>query len=72
MGAVEEGGAYWAQVQCGGAWGGSAARVPHYGRLRAAALGVGVAALLLAAAATAAWLLRRRLFRRPVRDKRSR
>ncbi|CAF4905415.1 unnamed protein product [Pieris macdunnoughi] len=72
VGAVEEGGAYWAQVQCAAAWGGASAHVPHYGRLRAAALGVGVAALLLGAAAATAWLLRRRFIRRPVRDKRSR
>ncbi|KAJ0175368.1 hypothetical protein K1T71_008527 [Dendrolimus kikuchii] len=59
---VEEGGLYWARVQCAtGEWGGGALHVPEYARLRGVALGCGVGALLLAALAAALWLGRARL-----------
>ncbi|CAK1549311.1 unnamed protein product [Leptosia nina] len=71
---LEEGTTYWAQVQCGAAWGGAATSTPHTGRLRGAALGAALGALLLAAAAAGACFLRRRLRRRtaPPDHKRSR
>lgn len=59
---VEEGGHYWARVQCAsGEWGGAALRVPEYSRLRAVAVGCGAGALLLAAVAAALWVGRGRL-----------
>lgn len=68
---VQEGASYWAGVQCAGARGGAALRVPQYARLRGVALGSAAAALLLAALAAALCLARRRL-RAHSRDKRSR
>ncbi|RVE45303.1 hypothetical protein evm_010008 [Chilo suppressalis] len=75
---IEEGGEYWARVECGGGAtaGGAALHVPAYGRLRAVAGGCAGAALLLAAALTAAYLARRHLRPHPrphaPRDKRAR
>lgn len=61
VGELEEGGQYWARVQCVSGFGGGAAlRVPEYGRLRGVAGGVAAVALLLAAVAGALFLARRR------------
>lgn len=71
---VEEGGSYWARVECGGAGGGlggGGVRVPEYARLRGVAVGSAAAALLLAALAAALCLARRRL-RPHALDKRTR
>ncbi|CAH2107882.1 unnamed protein product [Euphydryas editha] len=68
---VEEGASYWAGVQCAGALGGAALRVPEYTRLRGVAIGSAAAALLLAALAAALCLVRRRL-RSHSHDKRTR
>ncbi|CAH0714045.1 unnamed protein product, partial [Brenthis ino] len=68
---VEEGASYWARVDCGGASGGGAVRVPQYARLRGVAVGSAAAALLLAALAAALCLARRRLRGRSL-DKRTR